>query len=134
MVLDRSLNSESRTSGRYRLQQETVYVSAIDQVHQHFAVFTTPGDDRDKPRNCFAQTLSQYFDLGTDHCSIGNEHADLVTTNKSFGLCRRFRVMNVVQAASRVSYRRKKLLVLRQYENVNVVAAEVSHDGDLLRL
>ena len=77
--------------------------------------------------------MSEYFDIGTDHCSVGNEHPDLVTVNNFPSLRWCIRVMNVVQTAGRVSDRCKKLFVLRQYENVNVVAAEIWREGDLLR-
>ncbi len=130
----RRLDRQPRAARRYRLQQETVDVAAVDQVHQHFAVVAATCDDRDQSRSLLAQLLGEFFDVRADHRGVGNQYTDLVVVYEIFGLRRRDRVMNVVQAPGRIPYRCQELVVPRHHHQVDLARACVSSKVDLLRL
>ena len=99
MMFYRGFNGEARATRRHRFQQEAIYLAAINQIHQHFAVITTAGDDADKPRRRRTQMHRQFFHIGTDHRSVDDSDANLVLANGYVRLRYRVRVDNVVQAA-----------------------------------
>ena len=97
---------------------------AINQVHQKFAVVATSGDDSNEARNGRAQTLNQYFDVGSDHCRIGDENANLMPPSNFVGLLRCVRMKDVVKAAGRVPDRCEKLVIPRKDEDVDLASAK----------
>ena len=101
---------------------------AINQVHQKFAVVATSGDDSNEARNGRAQTLNQYFDVGSDHCRIGDENANLMPPSNFVGLLRCVRMKDVVKAAGRVPDRCEKLVIPRKDEDVDLASANVWHN------
>ena len=45
MVFNRCFYGEARTTRRYRLQQEAIYIATIDEIHEHLAVIAATGND-----------------------------------------------------------------------------------------
>ncbi|RLC55207.1 MAG: hypothetical protein DRI30_07965 [Chloroflexi bacterium] len=72
--------------------------------------------------------MNQYFDVGSDHCRIGDENANLMSPSNFIGLLRCVRMMDVVKTAGRVPDRCEKLVVPRKDEDVDLASADVWHN------
>ncbi len=96
MMLDGSLDCESRAARRNRLQQEAVNLAAVDEVHEHFAVVPATRNDGNEALAQIAQVLSEFFDIVADHRGIDDRDADLVLADGLFRLLERIGVVNVV--------------------------------------
>ena len=84
-MFDRGFYCESRAARRYGLQQKTVHLAAIDQIHEHFAIVASSGDDRYESWRTLAQVLRQLLDFVTDHRSVDDGDAYWSEWSRSHG-------------------------------------------------
>ena len=99
MMLDGSLDRESCAARRDRLQEKSVDLAAVDEVHEHFAVIAATRNYGDQALAQAAQMLGQFLDVVPDHRRIDDGHADLVLAHGFFRLLERIGVVHLMDAA-----------------------------------